>query len=103
MYYIITAFVIFSSTHLDRGRISFLAWFKNTSSNTNLRVFGTDSHKGFLLPLKSAMLDLVDIFGPSPEDPPPPNDPWNAAQSSNDVTSDPWDSVGGWFITSTQI
>ncbi|GLD72657.1 epsin-3-like protein, partial [Lates japonicus] len=42
---------------------------------------------------ESAMLDLVDIFGPSSEPPPPPSDPWNSAQPTCDVTSDPWDSV----------
>lgn len=43
------------------------------------------------------MLDLVDIFGPSSEAPPPlpPDDPWNAAQSDSDLARDPWDSVGG--------
>lgn len=48
------------------------------------------------------MLDLVDIFGPSSEAPPPPSDPWNSTQPTCDVTSDPWDSVGGWLITKTQ-
>ncbi|XP_019939322.2 epsin-3 isoform X3 [Paralichthys olivaceus] len=42
---------------------------------------------------ESAMLDLVDIFATSSEQPPPPSDPWNSAQPTNDVTSDPWDSV----------
>ncbi|XP_058497605.1 epsin-3 isoform X3 [Solea solea] len=42
---------------------------------------------------ESAMLDLVDIFGPSSEPPPPPGDPWNSAQPTCDITSDPWDSV----------
>ncbi|KAE8300837.1 Epsin-3 EPS-15-interacting protein 3 [Larimichthys crocea] len=42
---------------------------------------------------ESAMLDLVDIFGPSSEAPPPPSDPWNSSQPACDVTSDPWDSI----------
>ncbi|XP_028457850.1 epsin-3 [Perca flavescens] len=42
---------------------------------------------------ESAMLDLVDIFGPSSEAPPQPKDPWNSAQPPGDITSDPWDSV----------
>ena len=48
------------------------------------------------------MLDLVDIFGTSSEAPPPPSDPWNSAEPTCNATSDPWDSVGEWFITSTQ-
>ncbi|XP_028263266.1 epsin-3 isoform X2 [Parambassis ranga] len=42
---------------------------------------------------ESAMLDLVDIFGPPSEPPPPPTDPWNSAQPTCNITSDPWDSV----------
>ncbi|XP_035515477.1 epsin-3-like [Morone saxatilis] len=42
---------------------------------------------------ESAMLDLVDIFGPSSEAPPPPSDPWNSTQPTGDITSNPWDSV----------
>ncbi|KAM9769286.1 epsin-3 isoform 4-T4 [Menidia menidia] len=42
---------------------------------------------------ESAMLDLVDIFGPSTEPQPPSGDPWNSAQPSSNVASDPWDSV----------
>ncbi|KAF0037691.1 hypothetical protein F2P81_010565 [Scophthalmus maximus] len=42
---------------------------------------------------KSTMLDLVDIFGSSSEQPPPPSDPWNSAQPACDIPSDPWDSV----------
>ncbi|KAJ4944989.1 hypothetical protein JOQ06_013528 [Pogonophryne albipinna] len=42
---------------------------------------------------ESAMLELVDIFGQSSEAPPPPHDPWNSTQPSDDVSSDPWDSV----------
>ncbi|XP_032397916.1 epsin-3 isoform X1 [Etheostoma spectabile] len=42
---------------------------------------------------ESAMLDLVDIFGPSSEAPPQPRDPWNSAQPPGDIPSDPWDSV----------
>uniref|UniRef100_A0A1A8Q613 Epsin 3 n=1 Tax=Nothobranchius rachovii TaxID=451742 RepID=A0A1A8Q613_9TELE len=42
---------------------------------------------------KSAMLDLVDIFGPSPGSQPPPGDPWPSAQPSCNSTSNPWDSV----------
>ncbi|XP_029914038.1 epsin-3 [Myripristis murdjan] len=42
---------------------------------------------------ESAMLDLVDIFGPSSEAPIPSNDPWNSAQPTSDINSDPWDSV----------
>uniref|UniRef100_A0A3Q0SLG9 Epsin 3 n=1 Tax=Amphilophus citrinellus TaxID=61819 RepID=A0A3Q0SLG9_AMPCI len=42
---------------------------------------------------ESAMLDLVDIFGSSSEPPPPPSDPWNSAQPTNSISSDPWDSV----------
>ncbi|XP_071361012.1 epsin-3 isoform X4 [Trachinotus anak] len=42
---------------------------------------------------ESAMLDLVDIFGPSSEPAPPPSDPWNSAQPTSDITTDPWDSV----------
>uniref|UniRef100_A0A3B4XSF0 Epsin 3 n=1 Tax=Seriola lalandi dorsalis TaxID=1841481 RepID=A0A3B4XSF0_SERLL len=42
---------------------------------------------------ESAMLDLVDIFGTSSEPAPPPSDPWNSAQPTCDITSDPWDSV----------
>ncbi|XP_034751708.1 epsin-3 isoform X2 [Etheostoma cragini] len=42
---------------------------------------------------ESAMLDLVDIFGPSSEAPPQPGDPWNSSQPPGDITSDPWDSV----------
>nr|XP_033479078.1 epsin-3 [Epinephelus lanceolatus] len=42
---------------------------------------------------ESAMLDLVDIFGPSSEAAPQPTDPWNSAQPTSDITSDPWDSV----------
>uniref|UniRef100_A0A1A7W854 Epsin 3 n=1 Tax=Iconisemion striatum TaxID=60296 RepID=A0A1A7W854_9TELE len=42
---------------------------------------------------KSAMLDLVDIFGPSPESQPPPSEPWPSAQPSCNSTSNPWDSV----------
>uniref|UniRef100_A0A3B4C9Q6 ENTH domain-containing protein n=1 Tax=Pygocentrus nattereri TaxID=42514 RepID=A0A3B4C9Q6_PYGNA len=40
---------------------------------------------------ESAMIDLVDIFGPSSEAP-PSDDPWDA-QPTCPVTSDPWDSV----------
>lgn len=43
------------------------------------------------------MLDLVDIFGPSSEPLPPSTDPWNSAQPVCDITSDPWDTVGGWL------
>ncbi|XP_030594556.1 epsin-3 [Archocentrus centrarchus] len=42
---------------------------------------------------ESAMLDLVDIFGSSSEPPPTPSDPWNSAQPTNSISSDPWDSV----------
>ncbi|KAL3996114.1 protein polybromo-1 [Sarotherodon galilaeus] len=42
---------------------------------------------------ESAMLDLVDIFGSSSEPPLPPSDPWNSAQPTSNVSSDPWDSV----------
>ncbi|XP_076001709.1 epsin-3 [Genypterus blacodes] len=42
---------------------------------------------------ESAMLDLVDIFGPSAEDQHPSGDPWNTAQPACDVSSDPWDSI----------
>ncbi|XP_056264541.1 epsin-3 [Pseudoliparis swirei] len=42
---------------------------------------------------ESAMLDLVDIFGPSSGDPRRPSDPWNSAPPTDDITSDPWDSV----------
>nr|XP_057939869.1 epsin-3 isoform X2 [Doryrhamphus excisus] len=42
---------------------------------------------------ESTMLDLVDLFGASSERPPPPGDPWNSAQPSCNITSDPWDSV----------
>uniref|UniRef100_A0A1A8FI57 Epsin 3 n=1 Tax=Nothobranchius korthausae TaxID=1143690 RepID=A0A1A8FI57_9TELE len=42
---------------------------------------------------KSAMLDLVDIFGPSSGSQPPPGDPWPSAQPSCNSTSNPWDSV----------
>ncbi|XP_064815321.1 epsin-3-like [Oncorhynchus masou masou] len=45
-----------------------------------------DSHTGTG---ESAMLNLVDIFGPS-EAPPPTEDLWDAQPA---VTSDPWDSV----------
>ncbi|XP_031666921.1 epsin-3-like [Oncorhynchus kisutch] len=45
-----------------------------------------DSHTGTG---ESAMLNLVDIFGPS-EAPPPSDDLWEAQPA---VTSDPWDSV----------
>ncbi|XP_052384348.1 epsin-3 [Oncorhynchus keta] len=45
-----------------------------------------DSHTGTG---ESAMLNLVDIFGPS-EAPPPTDDLWDAQPA---VTSDPWDSV----------
>lgn len=47
-----------------------------------------------LFRLQSAMRDLVDIFGPSSEPAPQPDDPWDAVKSPGDVTSDPWDSVG---------
>ncbi|XP_068448721.1 epsin-3 isoform X2 [Clinocottus analis] len=42
---------------------------------------------------ESAMLDLVDIFGPSSEAPHQSSDPWNSAPPADDITSDPWDSV----------
>uniref|UniRef100_A0A1A8G5H6 Epsin 3 n=1 Tax=Nothobranchius korthausae TaxID=1143690 RepID=A0A1A8G5H6_9TELE len=42
---------------------------------------------------ESAMLDLVDIFGPSSGSQPPPGDPWPSAQPSCNSTSNPWDSV----------
>ncbi|KAM4594680.1 epsin-3 isoform 3-T3 [Fundulus diaphanus] len=42
---------------------------------------------------KSAMLDLVDIFGSSSEPQPPPSDPWISAQPACNDTSNPWDSV----------
>ncbi|TNN70958.1 Epsin-2 [Liparis tanakae] len=42
---------------------------------------------------KLAMLDLVDIFGPSSGDPRQPSDPWNSAPPTDDIASDPWDSV----------
>nr|XP_020474100.1 epsin-3-like [Monopterus albus]XP_020474101.1 epsin-3-like [Monopterus albus] len=42
---------------------------------------------------ESAMLDLVDIFGSSSEPLPPPSDPWNSAQPTCDISSDPWDIV----------
>ncbi|KAF7645881.1 hypothetical protein LDENG_00196990, partial [Lucifuga dentata] len=41
---------------------------------------------------ESAMLDLVDIFGPSSEAPVSASDPWNSVQPT-DISSDPWDSV----------
>uniref|UniRef100_A0AAV2LMT9 ENTH domain-containing protein n=1 Tax=Knipowitschia caucasica TaxID=637954 RepID=A0AAV2LMT9_KNICA len=41
---------------------------------------------------ESAMLDLVDIFGPSSEGPPPSSDPWSAKPV--EANSDPWNSVG---------
>jgi len=49
------------------------------------------------------MLDLVDIFGPSSGDPRRPSDPWNSAPPTDDITSDPWDSVGRWLITDTHV
>ncbi|XP_029365148.1 epsin-3 [Echeneis naucrates] len=42
---------------------------------------------------ESAMLDLVDIFGTSSEPTTLPGDPWNSAQLTSDITTDPWDSV----------
>lgn len=45
------------------------------------------------------MRDLVDIFGPSSDPAPQPDDLWNAGRSSKDVTSDPWDSVGVCCVT----
>uniref|UniRef100_A0A1A8HU69 Epsin 3 n=1 Tax=Nothobranchius kuhntae TaxID=321403 RepID=A0A1A8HU69_NOTKU len=42
---------------------------------------------------ESAMLDLVDIFGPSSGSQPPRGDPWPSAQPSCNSTSNPWDSV----------
>lgn len=42
---------------------------------------------------ESAMLDLVDIFGPSSEGPARSSDPWSSKQV-NEVDSDPWHSVG---------
>ncbi|XP_015226630.1 PREDICTED: epsin-3-like isoform X2 [Cyprinodon variegatus] len=50
---------------------------------------------------ESAMLDLVDIFGSSSEPQPCPSDPWTSAQPSCNITSNPWDSVGGCVITGT--
>ncbi|XP_033825552.1 epsin-3 isoform X2 [Periophthalmus magnuspinnatus] len=42
---------------------------------------------------ESAMLDLVDIFGPSSEGPPPSSDPWSS-KPVDEPNSDPWNSVG---------
>ncbi|XP_034396467.1 epsin-3 [Cyclopterus lumpus] len=42
---------------------------------------------------ESAMLDLVDIFGPSSGAPRQSSDPWNSAPPADDIISDPWDSV----------
>ncbi|XP_069576661.1 epsin-3 [Brachyistius frenatus] len=51
---------------------------------------------------ESAMLDLVDIFGPTSEPPPPQtSDPWNSAPPTCNITSDPWDSVA--VHTSTPV
>ncbi|KAM4584962.1 epsin-3 isoform 1-T2 [Odontesthes bonariensis] len=44
-------------------------------------------------PCESAMLELVDIFGASSEPKPSPSDPWNSAQPSCNIASDPWESV----------
>uniref|UniRef100_A0A3B3U568 Epsin-3-like n=1 Tax=Poecilia latipinna TaxID=48699 RepID=A0A3B3U568_9TELE len=55
-------------------------------------------HKSFgFFPLQSAMLELVDIFGSSSEPQPPSSDPWTAAQPSCNISSNPWDSVGGFL------
>lgn len=43
---------------------------------------------------QSAMIHLVDIFGPTPAAP-PSEDPWDAPPTCP-VTSDPWKSVGQW-------
>ncbi|XP_061587909.1 epsin-3 isoform X2 [Cololabis saira] len=50
---------------------------------------------------ESAMLDLVDIFGPSSKPLPPPSDPWNSAQPSCNIASNPWDSVA--VLSSTPV
>ncbi|KAJ8384707.1 hypothetical protein AAFF_G00199130 [Aldrovandia affinis] len=51
---------------------------------------------------ESAMMDLVDIFGPGPAAP-PSVDPWaltaTCAKPANVMTSDPWDSLGDRPIT----
>lgn len=45
------------------------------------------------------MLDLVDIFGSSSKPQPPTGDPWPTVQPHSNTSSNPWDSVGGCFIT----
>ncbi|XP_027873452.1 epsin-3 isoform X2 [Xiphophorus couchianus] len=50
---------------------------------------------------ESAMLELVDIFGSSSEPQPPSSDPWTSAQPSCNISSNPWDSVGGGLMTGT--
>lgn len=57
-------------------------------------MFGVELQLPALFLLQSAIRDLVDIFGPSSDPAPQPDDLWNAVRSSKDVTSDPWDSVG---------
>ncbi|XP_056135978.1 epsin-3-like [Lampris incognitus] len=42
---------------------------------------------------ESAMLDLVDIFGASSEARPSFDDPWDSAQPTCEINTDPWDSV----------
>nr|XP_061844104.1 epsin-3-like isoform X1 [Nerophis lumbriciformis] len=42
---------------------------------------------------EATMVDLADLFAPSSERQPPTGDPWNSAQPSCNVTSDPWDFV----------
>uniref|UniRef100_H3D9A6 Epsin 3 n=1 Tax=Tetraodon nigroviridis TaxID=99883 RepID=H3D9A6_TETNG len=54
---------------------------------------GVESRPSALFLPQSATRDLADVFGP-PRPAPPPDDLWNAARSPQDVTSDPWDSVG---------
>lgn len=54
-----------------------------------------------LFRLQSAMRDLVDIFGPSSEPAPQPDDPWDTVKSPGVVTSDPWDSVGVCHVTAS--
>lgn len=57
-------------------------------------VSGVELQLSALVLLQSAMRDLVDVFGPSSDPAPQPDDLWNAVRSAEDVTSDPWDAVG---------
>ncbi|XP_061888436.1 epsin-2 isoform X3 [Entelurus aequoreus] len=42
---------------------------------------------------EATMVDLADLFAPPSERQPPTGDPWNSAQPSCNVASDPWDFV----------